>query len=49
MSFFFTCLTINSNLPNSAFDYLKATKVDMSHFHSNRGSCGKGGLGGGGW
>lgn len=35
MCHFFTCLTNNSNLPKSEFDYLKATNVDMSHFHRN--------------
>ena len=35
MSLFFTSLTNNSNLQKSAFDYFKATNVDMSHFRRN--------------
>ena len=35
MSLFFTSLTNNSNLQKSAFEYFKATNVDMSHFRRN--------------
>ena len=35
MLLFFTCLTNNSNLQKSEFDYFKTTNVGMSHSHRN--------------
>ena len=35
MLLFFTCLTNNSNLQKSEFDYFKTTNVGMSDSHRN--------------